>query len=201
MSIPMNRKPINPADNSVHHPLALLSRDQLKAMAALILMGTAVFFFLAYSGHASWTSPWWVMYIAIPSAVLIYAAGASFFQAGKITGFSITDAVIGVLGLVISYIMYTDPTWSFTRNTELDRLFPILRQVDWDPVWQWMLVGLGAVALFLAIYKRVVGVGVLGSILVIVGVTFILELRWDYVWPVLLFALGAGLLLQQKMRK
>lgn len=201
MSTPMNLKRINPAGDSVHHPLALLSRDQLKGMAALMLMGTAVFFFLAFSGIASWTRPWWVMYVAIPSAVLIYAAGASFFQAGRITGFFVTDAVIGVLGIVVSYIMYTDPTWSFTRNTELDRLFPILRQIDWNPVWQWMLVTLGAMALFLAIYNRVVGIGVLGSILAIVGMTFILELHWDYVWPALLFALGAGLLLQQKMRK
>jgi hypothetical protein len=183
------------------HPLSLLTRDQVKAMAALMLIGTGVFFALAYAGSANWSSPWWVMYLAIPSFMLLLAAGNSILQTRKVTGYAATNALLGLLGIAVSIIMVKDPTWSFTRAWDLDEYFPFLRKISWDPVWQWMLVILGMVSLCVAILQRVVGIGVFGALLIVIGGTFLLDLPWDSVWPLVVVALGAGLLFQLIRKK
>ena len=183
------------------HPLSLFSRDQVKALAAMLLVGTGVFFALAFAGMAKWTSPWWVMYLAIPSLMLVVTGVASILQNHKANAYGITNTALGLLGLAISYVMITDPTWSFIREMELDRYFPVLRRIRWDPVWQWLLVVAGAASILAAALRRTLGFGIFGALLIVVGGTFLLKLHWDAVWPWILVALGAGLLAQLFQKK
>jgi hypothetical protein len=140
------------------------------------------------------------MYIAIPSLVLLLTATASFQKSGRLTSLGIANGIIGLLGIALSVIMVLDPTWSFTRAWTLDEIFPVLRLVAWDDVWQISLIVLGIVAIGLAMFQRVVGTAVLGTLLIVVGLTFQLDVSWDYVWPLLVVALGVGLFFRQERR-
>jgi hypothetical protein len=96
--------------------------------------------------------------------------------------------------------MVLDPTWSFTRAWTIDEIFPVLRLVDWDDVWQISLIVFGIAAIGLAMFQRVVGAGVMGAVLLVVGLTFQLDVSWDYVWPLFVVALGVGLFFLQERR-
>jgi len=174
----------------------LLSKTQAMITAALLLIATGVAFTLVYAGQISWSDPWWVIYVAIPSLMLLVAAGSALVQGDKGVRYASGNAILGLIGVAVSIIMVVDPTWSFTQAWRFDETFPFLRNVRWDPVWQWALVVLGAVSVVMALLRRAVGIGVIGVILMMVGGTFLLELSWDKVWPLLLVVLGTGLLFQ-----
>lgn len=188
----------HPGETTESHPVTLLTGDQARVMGALMLIGTGIFFSLAFAGRASWSSPWWVMYIAIPSVMLLFAAASALLQTSRASSPVMTNGVLGLLGLVLSWILIFDPTWSFTHGWIT---LPFFRGPWWNLVWQWAIVFVGALALGKAIQLRNVGAGIFGVLLLMTGGTFLLNLSWDSVWPLMIVVIGVGLLFQFGRKK
>lgn len=171
--------------------------DLAKVIGALILIATGIVFSLTYTGRVSWSSPWWVIYIAIPSLVLLFSATLALFKPANLPRAGL-NAGLGVLGLVLSFILTVDPTWSFTHGWIA---LPFFRGAFWNLVWPWAIVLVGASVLGVGVQRRNVSLGVLGALILMTGGTFLLHLSWDSTWPMMIVVLGLGLLLQVFMKK
>lgn len=176
------------------HGGALLTASQGKVMAGLMVIGTGLFFTLANAGFASWSSPWWVMYPAIFSLTLLVSGLAALGRGNAQGGTAATNLLLGVVVGAVSVILVVDPTWSFTHGWPFGNRFPFLRWLGWHPVWQWGLVVLGAIMAGTALLRGVPGTALFGLLVMMVGGTFLLNLSWDMVWPLMIVVVGVGLL-------
>jgi hypothetical protein len=107
---------------------------------------------------------------------------------------------LGVIALVLTAIFIFDPTWSFTRGWTLFGDWPLFRGVNWDALWRWALVVLGAAFLLVAYRNRSWGIGILGAAVLVVGLVFVLNISWNLVWPLAIVAVGVGMLLYGRAR-
>lgn len=191
----------HPTGSAEPHGGALLTENQSKVMAALMVIGTGVFFTLANAGFASWSSPWWVMYPTIFSLTLLVSGLAALGRGNAPTGTAVTNLLVGVVVGAVSVILVVDPTWSFTRHWPFGDRFPFLRGLGWNPVWQWGLVVLGALMAGTALLRGVPGTALFGVLVMMVGGTFLLDLSWDMVWPLMIVVVGVGLLFPSFAKK
>ncbi|MBK8020928.1 MAG: hypothetical protein IPK19_05730 [Chloroflexi bacterium] len=179
------------------HPKAfeLVSSGQVRAAVALMLIALGGVFFLGQAGALDFGSNWWVLFIAIPGATLLYAAFATFRHAGQVNRPVVVQLVIGLLALLLALIFVVDPNWTFTHHLfgiQVD--IPFLNTIDWDRVWSWFLVVPGAGLLLSSFLRRVVAPGIFGGVLMGVGLVFVFDISWDAVWPLAIAAVGVGLL-------
>lgn len=165
-----------------------LSRGRLTT--GLILIALGVVFLLGQSGQLDYGSPWWVLFIAIPGIVIVGGSVKDYFDAGKLTAPVFWEFLIGAAALVLSAIFVWDPTWSFTRSWS--DTFPFLRNMS--TLWPWLIVAVGAFALYRAYTLRSMRMTVVGLVLCIVGAVFILNISWDAVWPLIIVAAGVYML-------
>ncbi len=173
----------------------LMSGYQVKITFALLLIASGIAFFLAQGKIIDWGSPWWVIYIGIPGLALLWAAYETYRHVGAVNGLARTQLALGIVALVLSFIFIVDPHWSFTKNLFNWPDVPFLRTIDWNHLWPWLLVVLGAALIYTGVRRHVAGTAVFGGILVVVGGVFILNISWDTVWPLAIVAAGVGLLL------
>jgi hypothetical protein len=181
-------------------PSGLFKPGQGRALLGLLLVAVGVVFLLREAGVLADDSNWWVIFLAVPGVMLTWSAFVRYQDSGMVDGAAIGEVVIGLLLLVLSAIFVFDPTWSFTRNWKLDQAFPLLRDANWEPIWQWGLVVVGALVAGWGYLRRTTGVMVFGAVLAVVGLVFILNISWDAVWPLALVALGIGVLFANMRR-
>lgn len=176
------------------HGGALLTPHQGKVMAALMVIGTGVVFTLTNAGMVRWGSPWWVIYPAIFSLTLLVSGLVALGRGNAQAGTAATNLLLGVVVGAVSVILFVDPTWSFTRGWPFGDRFPFLRGLGWNPVWQSGLVGLGALMAGTALLRGIPGTALFGVLVMMVGGTFLLNLAWNMVWPLMIVVVGVGLL-------
>jgi hypothetical protein len=175
--------------------LVLFTQFQFRAVIALILIALGVVFFLGQSKQLDYSSSWWVIFILIPGAVLLWAAFTTYRQSDRISIVTAVQAFLGVVAILLSAIFILDPHWSFTQNWHLERAFPFLQSINWDRVWPWFLVLPGADLIYTSFRQHLVARGFVGACLVVVGAVFIFNIAWDMVWPLFIIAVGLLLLL------
>ena len=112
-----------------------------RVVPALLLIATGLAFLLAQTGVIDWGSPWWVIYIAIPSLAAVVAGAGASQRAGTVTATATGQLIVGGIGLLLSIIFVFDPTWSFTRGVGI--FFPWLSWISWDLMWPIAIVLLG----------------------------------------------------------
>ncbi|HVO41044.1 MAG TPA: hypothetical protein VMT34_00390 [Aggregatilineales bacterium] len=191
---PDNRPP------SRHYIAHLLSQAQLRITVALLLIATGIVFLLGEGKLLDYSSPWWVIYIAIPGLVLVGSAASNYYRLGTMTGVVGTQLVMGLIAILLSLIFVFDPTWSFTRGWGNWHI-PILDSIDWGHLWPWFLVVPGAGLVYTGLRQHALGTAVFGGILVVVGGVFIFNISWNAVWPLAIVALGVAVLFGIKPRR
>lgn len=200
MSIKSNTQP-DEFEHSRRHVTHFLSPDQVKITAALLLVATGIVFFLAEGGILSYSSSWWVIYIGIPGLVLLWSAYATYRHVGAMNGMATIQLILGIIAILLSVIFIVDPHWSFTTTWFNWRNIPILGAINWNSIWPWILVLLGAALIYDGVRRHVAGTGVFGAILVVVGAVFILNISWNAVWPLAIVAAGIGLLFSNRRQR
>lgn len=196
MHTPLNK---NLQDHDQPETPALLSSGQARVGGALILIALGIVFFLGQAKILNYGSNWWVIFLAIPGLVLLWAAFTTYQHAGVFNRRVGAQVIPGAILILLSIIFIIDPTWSFTRGLNFD--IPFLRGINWDRIWPWALIVVGAALLYQAFRSRVVGTGVVGAALVVVGLVFVLNISWDVVWPLIIIALGVWLLTGAKPKR
>lgn len=178
----------------------VLKPGQLRVLGGLLLVALGVVFLLREAGVLADDSNWWVIFIALPGLALIWVGITHYLETRALDGTSTGGVVVGLLLLILSAIFVFDPTWSFTRGWNLEQTFPFLRDANWDLVWQWGLVVVGALLMVAAYLRRNTGVVVFGAVLAIAGLVSILKISWDVVWPLAIVAVGVGVLFSNLRR-
>lgn len=176
------------------HGPELLTGGQGRALLAILLIALGGVFFLDQAGVMSMSGNWWVMFIAIPGLVLLWAAYRGMQTEGRLGGISLLQGFLGIVALLLTLIFIFDPTWSFTRGWRLEDTFPFLRDAAWDALWRWGLLLIGAALLALAYVRRSLPTGIVGGAMAVVGLVFLLNISWNAVWPLAIVALGLGVL-------
>lgn len=178
--------------------IEFLTFGQLKVMVALILIALGVVFFLGQSNILDYGSSWWVIFIAIPGAELLWAAYRTYNRVGAVSHMVVAQFVAGAVAVILSLIFIFDPTWSFTRGWDFWRNIPLIKDVQWDKVWPLALVIPGLVILYNAWTRQSIGSALVGGLLIALGAIFILNISWNMVWPLAIVAVGAGLLFSNR---
>ncbi len=194
MSMKMKNDAIYSSDPMISLHPEHLAQERAKVTGAIILIASGIVFFLAQSGVIDWGSPWWTIYIGIPGLSLIWGAYACYRRTGAASPAARAELVGGIVALAVAVIFLIDPHWSFTRNLFRGWDAPILNWINWDSVWRWLLVLIGGAVIYSGVRTRHQGQMVFGSILVVVGFTFILNISWNAVWPLAIVAAGVALL-------
>jgi hypothetical protein len=184
----------NLRDSRRHREPLLLASGQIRFGIALILIAMGIVFFLGQANILDYGGSWWVIFIAIPGLILLWAGRTTHQQAGKVNTSAVIQGFLGAVCILLSIIFVFDPTWSFTRGWRLDTYFPFLRDINWGQVWPWFLVVPGVVLLYSGYSSRSISAGVIGGALVVVGLVFILNISWNAVWPLAIVAVGVWLL-------
>lgn len=186
----------NPQPDSDRNHADLLTPEQLKISGALTLIAMGAVFLLIQSGRMDWGSPWWVIFLAIPGVMMLYSALTTYQHDNRVSSSVWTRFIGGLVLLVLTTLFIVDPTWSFTRNWQIDNVFPFLRDINWNLVWPWFLIVPGAGIVLVAVRERSIEKSIPGIAMIIVGAVFIFNISWDLVWPLAIVALGVSLLLR-----
>lgn len=173
-----------------------ITSSQLRAMIGLILVALGGVFLLGQTDRLDYGSNWWIIFIFIPGVVFLWAAFTTYQHVHHINSLNALQAFVGVVAIVLSLIFIVDPHWSFTRNWNLNRTFPFLKDIVWDRIWPWFLVLPGIGILYRGFRQHSVTTGFWGGALVVVGVVFLLNISWDLVWPLAIVAVGLLMLFE-----
>lgn len=178
----------------------LLPAGLLRAGLALMVIATGLVFLLAETNVIDWGAPWWTIYIAIPGAIMLWAAARVAQRTGKPGRRSILLGGLGIIALILAAVFVFDPTWSFTRRWTIFSDWPVFQAINWNAVWKWALVLLGTAFLVVGERSRSLGTGILGAAVLVVGLVFMFDISWNLVWPLAIVAVGVGMLLYGRSR-
>ncbi|MCC7446760.1 MAG: hypothetical protein IT324_05050 [Anaerolineae bacterium] len=179
-------------DHDKPDTLSLLSAGQARVGGALMLIALGIVFLLGQANLLNYGSSWWVIFLAIPGLMLLWAAFTTYQHSRAFNARVGAQVIVGAVLVLLSIIFIFDPTWSFTRGLNID--IPFLRSINWDRVWPWFLIVPGVALLYSAYRSRVLGTGVVGAVLVVIGLVFVLDISWNVVWPLVIVAIGVWLL-------
>jgi len=159
-----------------------------QVIGAVLLITLGGVFLALQAGVLRQGSNWWVIFLFVPGAGLLWNAVASHQRGQPWTAAQTIEVILGVVLVLLTIIFIFDPTWRFLN---LDRLFP---EVDWNRVWPFFLVIPGVLMLAAGLARRHAGFAALGAVVTLVGGVFIFDVDWNYVWPLALILPGFWLL-------
>jgi hypothetical protein len=122
----------------------------LRLTFPVLIIATGIFFLFAQRDPALYATQWWVMYPAVVGLGLLVGALYGFLKFGHVTFAVGAFAVLSFFLLLISAILYFDPTWSFTRNWD----FVLFRDVNWNLVWPVAIIVVGLLLLAPMFFRR-----------------------------------------------
>jgi hypothetical protein len=122
----------------------------LRLTFPILVIATGVFFLFAQRDPSLYSSQWWVMYPAIVGLGLLVGAVVAFIKDGQVTFGIGAFVVVSFLLLLVSIIMFFDPTWSFTRSWDIS----LFQGVDWNVVWPVVIIAFGLLLLVPMFFRR-----------------------------------------------
>jgi hypothetical protein len=169
-------------------PEPFLTREELIVMIGLIVVSLGLVFLLGQAEIITYSSPWWTLFIGVPGLVFLGASAITVRHQDHITPVAVAQFVFGLLATLVAFSFVVDPTWSFTRD------WTLFRGEFWNVAWRWGLVILGAAIVAAGFSRSSLPTGVFGALVAIVGLVFVFNISWNFVWPVAIIAVGVGIL-------
>jgi hypothetical protein len=111
---------------------------------ALLLIALGLVFLLQEGGLLSHSANWWVIFLLIPGLDVLWNGFVNYRQTHSFGGAAGVQLIGGAALVLLSAIFVFDPTWSFTRGWTLFNNFRLFSDINWDVVWPFALIVLGA---------------------------------------------------------